>query len=66
LWINETKDANFLQKINKSAKTMDTWSLEALTQELFGASAKSLWDEYQLAIPAIVEKSKKADNISSK
>lgn len=66
LWINETKDANFLQKINKSAKTMETWSLDALTQELFGASAKSLWDEYQLAIPTIVEKSKKADNLTSK
>ena len=66
LWINETKDADFLQKINKSAKTMDTWSLDALTHELFGASAKSLWDEYQLAIPSIVEKSKKAENMTSK
>ena len=50
LWITETKDTNFLRELNKSTSTIDPWSLNAVTQQLFGQSAETLWSLYQASI----------------
>jgi PKD repeat protein len=52
-WINNTLSPNFLKDLNKSAKTINPWSLDAVTRQLFGESAQSLWDKYQAAVPSM-------------
>ena len=51
LWLSKTKDVNFLQRLNLSVKNVDKWSLDLVTQNFFGVSAQSLWEEYQRTLP---------------
>ena len=46
-WIYENKSKTFLKDLNRSVLTINPWTLDAATQELFGESAQSLWDAYQ-------------------
>jgi hypothetical protein len=45
-WLH-SKDANFLNKFNHSAKTINPWSWDKATQSIFGKSVQTLWNEYQ-------------------
>ncbi len=45
-WLH-SKDVNFLNKFNHSAKTISPWSWEAATQSIVGKSVQTLWNEYQ-------------------
>ncbi|MBR8534781.1 discoidin domain-containing protein [Carboxylicivirga sediminis] len=45
-WLH-SKDANFLNKLNHSAKSINPWSWEAATQSITGKSVQVLWEEYQ-------------------
>jgi len=45
-WLH-SKDQNFLNNLNKSAKTINPWSWEKATQQLIGKSVQELWSEYQ-------------------
>ena len=49
-WIYENKSKTFLKDLNRSAITINPWTLDAATQELFGESAQSLWDAYQKSL----------------
>ena len=49
-WIQENKSSTFLKDLNRSTLMIDPWTLDAVTQDMFGQSAQSLWDEYQEAI----------------
>lgn len=52
-WITNTKSSNFLKDLNRTALTINPWTFNESTQSLFGESAQSLWDKYQLAIPTL-------------
>lgn len=45
-WLH-SKDANFLNKFNHSAKTINPWSWDKATQSIVGKSVQTLWNEYQ-------------------
>jgi len=45
-WLH-TKDPNFLNKLNHSAKTINPWSWDKATQQIAGKTVQVLWDEYQ-------------------
>lgn len=47
LWITQTKDEDFLKKINNTAKEMEVWSLEHAIDLLYGASLDIWWQYYQ-------------------
>ena len=49
-WITNTKSVTFLKDLNKTALTIDPWTLNAATQQLFGLTAQSLWNQYQTAL----------------
>ncbi len=46
-WITNNYDSNFLKELNKTAITVNPWSLSAATQKLYGKTAEKLWTEYQ-------------------
>jgi len=50
LWITKTKDPEFLKKLNKTAKEMETWTFDKATQQLYSESAETLWQQYQKEI----------------
>lgn len=52
-WITNTYSATFLKDINRTALTLDPWSLNSATIALLGKSAQSLWNSYQAAIPTL-------------
>jgi len=52
-WLTHTKSSSFLKDMNRTALTIDPWSLNSVCISLFGESAQSLWDEYQTAIPTL-------------
>lgn len=62
-WIRNTKSATFLKDLNKTALTIDPWTLTAATQQLFGVSAQALWNQYQAYIPAMGVNSPKVNDI---
>lgn len=62
-WIKNGRDSDFLRKMNRTAVDIDPWSIDAVTKELFGSSALSLWALYQKAIGTPVE-TEKAENIT--
>ncbi|WP_430815764.1 basic secretory protein-like protein [Carboxylicivirga sp. RSCT41] len=45
-WLH-TKNQNFLNELNHSAKTINPWSWEAATKKITGQSVQVLWNEYQ-------------------
>lgn len=51
-WLKDTKDADFLKKFNRTAKTINPWSWEAAMKSIFGeeTTTQALWDEYQAAL----------------
>jgi PKD repeat protein len=50
LWIKETRNPDFLKDLNRSAATLNPWSLDDVTMQLFGQSAQTLWNQYQMSI----------------
>jgi len=62
-WIMNARDSDFLRKMNRTAVDIDPWSMDAVTKELFGSSALSLWALYQKAIGTPVE-TEKTENIT--
>jgi PKD repeat protein len=56
LWITETLSADFLRELNNSALTINPWSLNSVTLQLFDQSAQDLWDEYQLTLSNSINK----------
>jgi len=47
LWITNTKNSNFLRDLNRTAMTLENWSLDKAIRELFNKSADELWTLYQ-------------------
>jgi len=62
-WIMNARDKDFLKKMNRTAVDIDPWSMDAVTKELLGSSALSLWALYQKAIGTPVE-TEKANTIT--
>ena len=52
LWINNTISPTFLKDLNKTALTINPWSIDAALKQLTGKSAQALWSGYQKAIPS--------------
>ena len=52
LWIYKNLGSNFLKDINRTAEEYETWSLSAVTEELYGMSADVLWNLYQNEVSA--------------
>lgn len=46
-WITNTYNPDFLKDINKTTKTLSTWSMDAVAKNLFKKSVDDLWTEYQ-------------------
>ncbi len=47
LWIKENHDPDFLKNLNRSAKEIRPWSLDAALRKILGKSAEQMWQEYQ-------------------
>ncbi|MCU4154764.1 discoidin domain-containing protein [Carboxylicivirga sp. A043] len=45
-WLH-SKNQNFLNEFNHTAKTINPWSWNAATKQITGQSVQALWDEYQ-------------------
>ncbi len=45
-WLH-SKDPNFLNKLNHTAKTINPWSWDKAANEITGKTVRVLWDEYQ-------------------
>jgi len=47
LWITKTKDAEFLKKLNNTAKEMEVWTIDKALMQLYGESVETMWQHYQ-------------------
>lgn len=49
VWLKNTKDPEFLRKLNRTAATINPWSWDAAMKSIFGdgVTTQQLWDEYQ-------------------
>ena len=56
-WVRETKDPDFIRKINHTCLTVAPWSWDGAIQSVLGPdyTIDSLWHEYQVAIGDIKE-----------
>lgn len=56
-WVRETKDKNFIKKMNHTCLTVVPWSWDGAVQAVLGEgyTIDSLWHEYQVAIGDIKE-----------
>ncbi|WP_372648492.1 basic secretory protein-like protein [Draconibacterium sp.] len=52
LWIYKNLSNNFLKDINRTAEEYETWTLSAVTEDLYGMSADVLWKLYQNEVAA--------------
>jgi len=52
-WILETRDPEFLVRLNATCKTQKPWSLDKALEELFGeeVSAQMMWSQFENEIP---------------
>jgi hypothetical protein len=52
-WLRETKDKDFLRKLNLSTRTVNPWSFDAAFKQILTddkITLQDLWDEYMIAI----------------
>jgi hypothetical protein len=52
-WLRETKDKDFLRKLNLSTQTINPWSFDAAFKQILAddkVTVQNLWDEYMTAV----------------